>query len=127
MAQITVPPSSNQDVWLAIADLAGSALDNIGYDSVTDLLTVPDVSQPDLDAALVTYNVDPAAADAAWTQKFAGMETTRKQSEFDDREVLRAFAKLLVKELNILRAIEGLPPRTFDQLRTAIRNEIANP
>jgi len=127
MAQITIPPSSTQEVWLAIADLAGSALDNIGYDSVTDLLTVPDVSQPDLDAALVTYNADPAAADAAWTQKFSDMETTRKQAEFDDREVLRAFAKLLVQELNILRALHSLPPRTFAQLRTAIRDEIANP
>ncbi len=127
MAQITPPASSNQDVWLAIADLAGSALDNIGYDSLTDLLDVPDVNQVDLDAALVTYNADPAAADAAWTQKFADRETTRKQSEFDDREVLRAFAKLLVNELNILRALHSLPPRTFDQLRTAIRDEIANP
>jgi hypothetical protein len=126
MAQIT-PPSSNQEVHLAIADLAGSALDNIGYDSLTDLLDVPDVNQVDLDAALVTYNADPAAADATWAQKFADMEVTRKQAEFDDREVLRAFAKLIMNELNILRAIEGLPPRTFDQLRTAIRNEIANP
>ena len=127
MAQITPPASSNQDVWLAIADIAGSALENIGYNGQTDLLDVADVSQPDLDSALVTYNADPAAADAAWTQKFSDMETTRKQAEFDDREVLRAFAKLLVKELNILRDLHGLPPRTFDQLRTAIRNEIANP
>ncbi len=127
MAQITPPASSNQEVWLAIADIAGSVLENIGYDSLTDLLDVPDVSQVDLDAALVTYNADPAAADAAWAQKFSDLETTRKQAEFDDREVFRAFAKLIVQELNILRAIEGLPPRTFDQVRTAIRNEIANP
>lgn len=125
MAQITVPPSSDEQVWLAIADIAGSALDNIGH--LNDVLDVPDVDQAILDAALVTYNADPAAADAAWTQKFADMETARKQAEFDDREVLRAFAKLIMNELNILRAIEGLPPRTFDQLRTAIRNEIANP
>ncbi len=127
MAQITIPPSSTQEVWLAIADLAGSALDNIGFDSLTDSLTVPDVDQATLDAALVTYNADPAAADAAWAQKFADMETTRKQAEFDDREVLRAFAKLIMNELNILRALHSLPPRTFDQLRTAIRDEIANP
>ncbi len=127
MAQITPPAASNQDVWLAIADIAGSALENIGHNTLTDLLDVPDVSQVDLDAALVTYNADPAAADAAWTQKFADMKVTRKQAEFDDREVLRAFAKLLVTELNILRALHSLPPRTFDQLRTAIRNEIANP
>jgi hypothetical protein len=112
---------------MAIADLAGSALDNVSHYEMTDELEVPDVSQADLDAALVTYNADPAAADAAWTQKFTDMETTRKQAEFDDREVLRALAKLLVKELNILRALHSLPPRTFDQLRTAIRNEIANP
>ncbi len=125
MAQITVPPSSDEQVWLAIADLAGSALDNIGH--LNGVLDVPDVDQATLDAALVTYNADPAAADAAWTQKFADMETSRKQAEFDDREVLRAITKLMVQELNILRGIEGLPPRTFDQVRTAIRNEIANP
>ncbi len=125
MAQITVPTSSGEQVWLAIADLAGSALNNIGH--LDGVLDVPDVSQPDLDAALVTYNADPATADAAWAQKFTDMETTRKQAEFDDREVLRAITKLIVQELNILRAIEGLPPRTFDQVRTAIRNEIANP
>ena len=127
MAQITPPAASNQDVWLAIADIAGSALENIGHNTLTDLLDVPDVNQVDLDAALVTYNADPAAADAAWKQKFADMRVARKQAEFDDREVLRAFAKLLVQELNILRALHGLPPRTFAQLRTAIRNEIANP
>ncbi len=127
MAQITPPPASNEQVWMAIADLAGSALINIGFTSNPDLLDVPDVSQVDLDAALVTYNADPAAADATWTQKFADMRVARKQAEFDDREVLRAFAKLLVQELNILRALHSLPPRTFDQLRTAIRDDIANP
>jgi len=127
MAQITPPASSNQEVWLAIADIAGSVLENIGYDSMTDLLDVPDVSQPDLDAALVTYNADPAAADAAWTQKFANMETAREQGRFDGSRRLKGIVKFVVQELNVVRAANGLAPLDPAQVRTDIRNFIANP
>jgi hypothetical protein len=46
------------------------------------------------------------------------------KTEFDAKRVLKAFAELLVDEFNVLRTIEGLPDRTFAQLRTAIRNKI---
>lgn len=124
MARVIVTSAHN---FMAIADLAGSALENLSHYEMTDELEVPDVSQIDLDAAFADYIANQVARDAAWAIKETDLRTARKQAEFDDREVLRAFAKLLVKELNILRAIEGLPPRTFAQLRTAIRDEIANP
>lgn len=127
MAQITPPASSSQDVWLAIADIAGSALENIGYDSLTDLLEVPDVSQVDLDAALVTYNADPAAADAAWTQSFAAREIGRNQQRFGDDEVTQAVIEVMRLELNELRALHSLPDISAGAMDGAVRSKIANP
>lgn len=126
MARVIVTSAHN---FAAIADLAGSTLENLSYHEMTDELEVPDVSQPDLDAAFADYTANQVARDASWTMLsiLPDLRIARHQTEFDDREVLRAFAKLFVTELNILRAIEGLPPRTFDQVRTAIRDEIANP
>jgi len=127
MAQITPPASSNQDVWLAIADIAGSALENIGYNGQTDLLDVADVSQPDLDAALVTYNADPTAADAAWTQKFAAREIGRNQQRFGDDEVAQAVVEVMRIELNVLRALHSLPDISAGQMGGKVRQKIANP
>ncbi len=127
MAQITPPASSNQDVWLAIADIAGSALENIGYNGQTDLLDVAEVSQPDLDAALVTYNADPTAADAAWTQKFAAREIGRNQQRFGDDEVAQAVVEVMRIELNVLRALHSLPDISAGQMGGKVRQKIANP
>jgi hypothetical protein len=125
MARVIVTSAHN---FAAIADLAGSSgLENVSHHETTDELEVHDVSQTDLDAAFADYTANQVARDAAWAVKETGVKVARQQAEFDDREVLRAFAKLIMNELNILRAIEGLPPRTFDQLRTAIRDEIASP
>lgn len=38
--------------------------------------------------------------------------------------IFRAFADVLKDEINILRANDGLPDRTLNQLKTAIRNRI---
>ena len=46
-------------------------------------------------------------------------------SQVDDTEsVLRAFATVVMNELNVLREQHELPDRTFVQLRTAMRNEL---
>lgn len=39
-------------------------------------------------------------------------------------EILRAFASVMVDEINILRANHSLPDRTLAQLKTAIRNKM---
>jgi hypothetical protein len=127
MAQITPPAASTQDVWLAIADIAGSALENIGYNSNTDLLDVPDVDQATLDAALVTYNADPAAADAAWVQSLAAREIGRNQQRFNDDEVANALLEAVREELNTLRALHSLPDIAQGAFQGAVRNKIANP
>lgn len=126
MARVIVTSAHN---FAAIADLAGSTLENLSYHETTSELEVPDVSQPDLDAAFADYTANQVARDASWTMRsiLPNLGIARHQTEFDDREVLRAFAKLIMNDLNILRALHSLPPRTFAQLRTEIRNEIANP
>ena len=119
MAKVTVLVSHN---LRALADLAGSNLQEL---SITENeLEVPDVTQAALDAALVGYISDQANIDAAFTQVEVDTALNLVRDELDTQKILKAFAELVMDELNILRAIEGLPPRTFAQLRTAIRNKV---
>ncbi len=41
-----------------------------------------------------------------------------------DTPTMKAFVKLLIKEINILRASHGLPDRTWEQFMTALRVEL---
>ncbi len=63
------------------------------------------------------------AAEAA-ARETAGRENAK--TEFDDLWLLRAFAEVVVDEINLLRAEHSLPARTPAQLRTALRNKIDN-
>jgi plasmid stabilization system protein ParE len=48
-------------------------------------------------------------------------------AQIDQQEdLLRAFALLMVDELNILRAEHALPDRTIAQLKTAMRNKLGS-
>ena len=47
------------------------------------------------------------------------------QAEIDALEsTMRQLVKLMVSELNILRAEHGLPDRTFEQVKTQLRNDL---
>lgn len=46
------------------------------------------------------------------------------KKSINNERVLRAFAAIVVDEINILRAQHGLPDRTFAQLVTAIKSRI---
>lgn len=65
-----------------------------------------------------------ATIDAAIAAALLTSQHDSAKIEMDNRRVLIALAELLVDEFNILRTIEGLAPRTFAQLRTAIRTKI---
>jgi hypothetical protein len=119
MAKITVLASYN---LRALADHAGSNLQELSI--TADEFEVPDVTQPVLDAALITYVADQANIDAAFTQIEVEAVLDVERDKLDSEKILKAFAEMVVDEFNILRAIEGLPPRTFAQLRTAIRNKV---
>jgi len=40
-----------------------------------------------------------------------------------ERELLRRFLNILLDEINILRGVAGLPPRTLAQLKNALREK----
>ncbi len=67
--------------------------------------------------------VERAAVDAQ------AVETRRDSAmgQLDDlEELFRAYVKTAMSENNLLRVELGLPPRTFAQLRTAIRGELGS-
>jgi len=125
MGTVTLPVGGD---FFAFNDLVGNANGLFSFDEPA-LEYDSDVAQATLDAALINYTANQAAIDAAFVQAEADTETLRVQDTFDGDElrILRALVTLIMKELNILRANDGLPDRTFAQLRTALRNEIANP
>ena len=51
-----------------------------------------------------------------------------KQLDTQDGQVIRAFAEVVMDEINILRDLQKpvLPPRTLIQLKNAIKNKIDN-
>lgn len=122
MAKITLPTGFNPNV---LAGLAGSNRQNLVLEA-DQTLDVPDVTQSALNAALVDYQANQAAREADFAQAQTNRERDRVRDTFDDdeRRLLRAFAELLVDELNTLRALHSLPPRTITQLRNAIRNKV---
>ena len=122
MATVTVLPSHN---LLALADHAGSNRQDLLI--TEDQFEVPDVTQPVLDAALVTYVADQATVDADFADKVADEKKDREKNEFDDKSDLTALIKIMVDELNTLRALHALPDLNFGTINADIRNRIGNP
>lgn len=76
------------------------------------------------DAVSLASASEQTAIDAAIAAASETRDKEDAKQDFDAQKVLIAFAKLLIKELNVLRAEHGLPARTFGQLRNALRDEI---
>lgn len=121
MAKVVV---TNAHDWRKIAELAGGDPALIMFAPATSELEVADVTQAALDTAFATYTGDQANIDAATAAALEVADKEGAKQDFDTQKVLIAFARLLIKELNELRALHGLPNRTFAQLRNAIRDEI---
>lgn len=121
MAKVVVTLAQD---WRKIAELAGGDSNLIMFDPPTSELEVADVTQAALNTAFANYSTNQAAIDAATAAALLAARKAIEKSSFDQGRLLKAFAELLVDELNILRALHGLAPRTFAQLRNAIRNKI---
>jgi hypothetical protein len=123
MGTVTLPVGGD---FFAFNDLVGNANKLWSFDDAT-MEYDSDVAQATLDAALINYTANQAAIDAAFVQAETDAETLRVQDTFDGSElrILRAFAELLIDELNELRALHSLPLRTMTQLRTALRNKVS--
>lgn len=121
MAKVVVTTGHD---WRKIAELAGADSNENMFDPATNELEVVGVTQAALNTAFATYTGDQANIDAATAAAREANQKEQAKGNFDSQKVLVGFAKLLVKELNTLRALHGLPDRTFAQLRTALRDEI---
>jgi len=101
---------------------------------VVDWFINPDVSavavisrrywkRPLADPVLEMTQAEKDAVDAAQTASDTAADRVTNKGHLDVR-VAKAFAKLLLDEINILRAQHALAPRTVAQLRTVLENEI---
>ena len=124
MSKLTLLPGHNFE---ALNDFAGNEGLMTGWDSTALELEMPDIDQATADQALIDYAADQANIDANFADKRADQAKDRKKDEFDDKDDLTALIKVMVDELNVLRAIEGLPDLNFGQVNASIRNRIGNP
>ena len=64
------------------------------------------------------------AKDAFLTAANINRDKKEAKREVDDSVILRPFAEVVMDEINILRALHGLPARTLSQLVDAIKAKI---
>ncbi len=124
MAKVILPVVHN--LFSFNAFVQGDKEIEFSFEETTREFEIFGGNQAALDTALVNYAADQVNIDAAFLQAEIDAESERVRNTFDDdeRRLLRAFAELLVDELNTLRALHSLAPRTPAQLRTAIRNKV---
>lgn len=112
--------------WVKIAELAGAdPFLNIWHPATTEL-EVESIDQATLDTAFAGYVADQTNIDAATAADQTTAERDTEKDVYDVRRLFRALVESLVDEINILRAIEGLPDRTVAQARSAILSKIDN-
>lgn len=124
MSKLTLLPGHNFE---ALNDFAGNAGLMTGWDSTTLELEMEAIDQATADQALIDYIADQATIDADYADFVADREKDRKKDEFDDKDDLTALIKVMVEELNVLRALHALPDLNFGQVNAAIRSRIGNP
>jgi hypothetical protein len=102
---------------------------NKGYtfDSVSRELGIVVVTQPVLDQALIDYAADQAAKDSDFQDFLEDVESDAAKDSFDSKADITALIKVLVEELNTLRALHALPDLNFGTVNASIRSRIGNP
>jgi len=121
MGKVTLPTGGNPGAYNNHVGQHGK-----GYYFEGLEIEIPQLTQAVLDAALITYAADITNINNTFATLVTDEETDRIRDTFDDdeRRLLRAFAEVVLDELNNLRAQHGLAARTMAQLRTAIRNKL---
>lgn len=95
------------------------------------------ISEPDLSAVVgvpsrhwvitgdVVTEMSQGEKDAVDAQIVSDARDANVQAEIDALEsVMRQMAKLMISELNILRALHGLPDRTLAQVKAQLRSDL---
>jgi hypothetical protein len=92
-------------------------------------IELPDIDQATMDAGLITYAADQANLDSEFADALEDQEGEFVQNEFDDKKDLTALIKVLVDELNAVRAasVPPLPNLNFGLVNAAIRQRIGKP
>lgn len=124
MSILTLLPGHNFE---AFNDFAGNEGLMAYFDPTTLELEMPDIDQATADQALIDYVADQANIDADFVDKRADQAKDRKRDEFDEKDDLTALIKVMVEELNVLRALHSLPDLNFGQVNASIRQRIGNP
>jgi len=119
MGKVTLPAGG---VPAAFNDHAGHHGRGYYFDGLE--IEIPQVDQPTLDAALVTYAADVATINADFQDKLDDEEKDRRKDEFDDNSHTTALIKEMVDQLNELRALHSLPALNFGQVNASIRNKV---
>lgn len=101
-----------QTDWIWSPDLSAvQGFDSIYWDIVGDSVILVDQETRDFR--------DAAIAAVALTSKREHLK-----ARYDTEDLLKAFAEVLIDEINILRSQHALPDRTPAQLRTALQNKL---
>lgn len=98
-------------------------ISNANWIHAPDLSSVADV--PNRYWIITGTNITEMSASEKAVVDTAALSSFRDSlvSEIDESEgTLRQIVKMLVDELNILRALHGLPNRTLEQVRNKLRN-----
>ena len=100
--------------WIVNPDLSAVT----GFDSKYWLISGDNVTLMDQSAR--------DAVDVAEAQAAIDNERATQKNRIDNEKVLTAIAKVMMDEINILRAEHSLTARTLAQVKTAIKSEVDN-
>ena len=111
---------------LLFDDGAGQPINNADWIHAPDLDAV--TGFPDTKYWIVTGDVVSLMSQAARDALDAAADTVQLDSIADEltqtRTFIRAFAEVVLDEINNLRSQHALPPRTLTQLRNAVRGKL---
>lgn len=113
----------------AYARHVGAMDQMIQFDPNTLEIDLPDTDQATMDAGLITYVADQANLDSELVDALEDQDVEFIQNLFDDKKDLTALIKVLVDELNAVRAasVPPLPNLNFGLVNAAIRQRIGQP
>lgn len=101
----------------------------IQFNPTTLEVDLPDIDQATMDAGLITYAADQVNLDSELVDALEDQESEFAQNIFDEKKDLTAFIKVMVDELNAVRAasVPPLPALNFGLVNAAIRQRIGQP
>lgn len=99
------------------------------FDPTTLECELPDIDQATMDAGLITYAADQANLDSELVDEVEEQGKEFRRNEFDEKQDLTALIKIMVDELNAVRAasVPPLPNLNFGLVNAAIRQRIGQP